>query len=121
VRGITGTLAILFIAGYFATTLELPKAWSQSSPSETRVTDGWRRTASGWQWHEAWKHPRAALDPPPVAWRIHPLLVASLQVLVSLFALVWADPRWSDDYAAARAPDESRGRVGDWEPSGANC
>ena len=91
VRGITGTLVILFLAGYFASTVELPRAWSSATPEHTHAMDGWRRTADGWEWHREWQRPQATLDPPPRAWRIHPFSIASLQVLISLFALVWAD------------------------------
>lgn len=91
VRGITGTLVILLVAGYLASTVELPRAWSSASTANAQAMDGWRRTANGWEWQRVWKRPQPRLDPPPVAWRIHPFSIAALQVLVSLFALVWAD------------------------------
>ena len=91
VRGITGTLVILFCAGYLASTVELPRAWSNASGAQAHAMDGWRRTATGWEWQRVWKRPQPSLDPPPVAWRIHPFTLASMQVLISLFALVWAD------------------------------
>ncbi len=91
-RGISGTLVILFIAGYLASTVELPRAWSNAASADVEMTDGWRRTATGWEWDEAWQRPRTAFAQPPMAWRIHPFVIAALQVLVSLFALVWAEP-----------------------------
>lgn len=91
-RGISGTLVILFIVGYLASTVELPQAWSNASSTEIQMTDGWRRTANGWEWDEVWKRPRTAFEQPPIAWRIHPFVIAALQVLISLFALVSAEP-----------------------------
>ncbi len=92
-RGITGTLMILFVAGYGASTAELPRAWSKAVSPQVQVSDGWRRTADGWQRREVWERPVTAYQPAPLAWSIHPLTVAALQVLVSLFALVAAEQR----------------------------
>ncbi len=91
-RGITGTLVILFIAGYLATTVELPKAWSQAADSlPSQVSDGWRRTASGWEWRQGWRDGGSPDHTTPAAWNLHPAVLAAGQVLVCLFALVWMD------------------------------
>lgn len=90
-RGISGTLVILFITGYVASTVELPRAWSNAASAKVEVADGWRRTAAGWEWDQVWLRPEASFERSPLAWHIHPFTVAALQVLVSLFALVWKD------------------------------
>ena len=71
-RGISGTLVILFITGYVASTVELPRAWSNAASAKVEVADGWRRTATGWEWDEVWLRPQASFEQPPLAWRIHP-------------------------------------------------
>ena len=92
-RGITGTLVLLITVGYLASTVELPRAWSDLSPTQAKMADGWRRTTAGWEWHDGWERPIAALTQQPAAWRIHPFTIAALQVLTSLFALLCADLR----------------------------
>ena len=95
-RGISGTLVILFMAGYVASTVELPRAWSNATSAQVDVADGWRRTAAGWEWDQVWLRPETSFEQPPLAWHIHPFTVAALQVLVSLFALVWTDQATSE-------------------------
>jgi hypothetical protein len=48
----------------------------------------WRRTSDGWQRRESWETQAQPGGPGGV----HPLLIAALQLLVSLFALVAAAP-----------------------------
>ncbi len=91
VRGITGTVIILFIVGYGASTIELPRAWSKASSAQQRMDDGWRRTTHGWERCGTWKLPPAVHDSAPIAWRIHPLAIAAFQVLISLAALAAAE------------------------------
>lgn len=100
-RGIAGTIVVVLVVGYLASTIELPQAWSSAGSNEVTLMDGWRRTANGWEFREAWEQPSGALQITPLAWRIHPFLLAALQVLVSLFALVWADGV-TRNYAAVR-------------------
>jgi hypothetical protein len=74
---------------YLASVVELPQAWSNATEAKpVSVSDGWRRTVDGWEKRDQWRYPAGTPDVPPVAWRIHPALVAILQVLVSLFALI---------------------------------
>lgn len=87
-RGITGTLALLLVVGYAASTVELPRAWSDASPAVQKPADGWRRTANGWERQRSWRQSSETAFEPPAAWRIHPFTVAALQLLISLFALV---------------------------------
>ncbi len=90
-RSIIGTLVILFLIGYLAAHLEMPGARLHASTAEIVVKDEWRRTAAGWESVDTWRHSRLAPPGQSAASRIHPLVVAALQVLVSLFALLWAD------------------------------
>lgn len=93
-RAITGTLIILVVTGYLLSTVELPRAWSNGAAAKSAVTDGWRRTATGWEWDQAWQPPRPTRYVPYVGRRIHPGVIAALQLLVSLFALVATDRTW---------------------------
>ena len=94
-RGITGTLVILLAAGYLASIVELPKAWSGASPSAiqepAKKHDPWRRTTAGWERTTRWEMSGGS-QKPLAAWRVHPLAIASLQVLISLFALLLTEP-----------------------------
>jgi hypothetical protein len=74
--------------GYLASTVELPRAWSSAAAETTDVADGWRRTAEGWQWRQAWVRPPESGTVAPLAWRLHPATLAALQLLLCLLALV---------------------------------
>jgi len=67
---------------------------------------GWRRTAQGWRKTSGWPALRAAHQPYPASTRLHPLVVAALQVLVSVGALVYftEDVR-SANRDSSRVPD----------------
>lgn len=68
---------------------------SRSSLVDHQVDDGWRHTASGWQrWNDGqWDTSECKpVERQPVA-HLHPLLLATLQLLTTLFALVWFSGR----------------------------
>ncbi len=92
-RGITGTVVLLLTVGYLASTIDLPLTWSDTSEVQVRLADGWRRTADGWEWHEVWNRSRTTEAVEPKAWRIHPVNIAMLQILISIFALCLAERR----------------------------
>ena len=104
-RAVAGTIVVVLVLGYLASAVELPQAWSNAGASNITLMDGWRRTANGWEFREAWEQPSGALKHTPIAWQIHPSLLATLQVLISLFALVCADGM-ATNYAAARVPGD---------------
>ncbi len=58
--------------------------WPSSSPAKTE-SDAWRRTATGWESVEEWEV-KAPLHRP-----LHPVLVGSLQLGVSIIALMAGD------------------------------
>lgn len=85
------TLTVLFLLGAGGALA----GWSGSAdtaPADrvavTRTEDpsGWRRTARGWEHESTWK----SLEPQELApaLRVHPVLVATLQVMMVLGALV---------------------------------
>lgn len=88
-RGIIITLVILFVIGHVAATFEGPR--SRSRPASGEVAGQWRRTRSGWELRSNWQHAFPILDPSPIAWRLHPALVAMLQLLISILALAWSE------------------------------
>lgn len=88
-RGIIITLAVLFVIGHVAATFEGPR--SRSRPASGEVAGQWRRTRSGWELRSSWQHASLILDPPPIAWRVHPALIAILQLLISILALAWSE------------------------------
>jgi len=85
-RGIIGTLVALGLCGYLAYRVDAPRAWSGTSRDAAMRDDGWRRTADGWELRDSWDPQSSGHQ--PVAARIHPLTLATLQLLVSLFVLV---------------------------------
>ncbi|NLE39006.1 MAG: hypothetical protein GX621_13365 [Pirellulaceae bacterium] len=70
--------AVLVVLGWMLS--EAPVA--RTSLDEPTVTV-WRRTSEGWQRPEDWSEPPVVRRP-----NLHPLVVGSLQLLVSLAALV---------------------------------
>ncbi len=55
---------------------------THGSPQPQIVAHAWRRTTAGWEWRPRWRSPLAE-DPT----LFHPLVLASLQLAVSLLAL----------------------------------
>lgn len=86
-RGVAGTLVALCVIGYLASTVGQPHL-----PQSTASGDSWRRTAQGWEDIRQWRQQDAtsAAAMARAARNVHPLTIAALQVLVSLFALLLA-------------------------------
>lgn len=63
-----------------------------SGPPQAAAS-GWRRTAQGWQHRSQWpiSRPLGGTTPPPIPCGLHPLVVASLMLLVSIAALLLFD------------------------------
>jgi hypothetical protein len=97
------TMSVVMLVSFFAATSWSASSWSRpvSSLSEVstfefqgdwlRPSDGWRRTRRGWQRAEVWKWSLAD------EWvlrttSVHPLTVASLQVLLTAAALIAGSP-----------------------------
>jgi hypothetical protein len=83
-RGITGTLVVLLAVGYFASTVEWSASRAAGAPTSL-TTDGWRRTAQGWEHQSQWATPLPTAQQ-PIAWHMRPWTLAALQVIVSLLA-----------------------------------
>ena len=77
-RIIVGISLLLFGTGTVLCEVECQSAAAAASPDWT----GWVRTTDGWERPQGWQV--AAASPP----RLHPLVVAAGQGLVSVFALV---------------------------------
>jgi hypothetical protein len=104
VRGITATIAVLFGIGFLASIIELPCSRSIASPQPVEERDEWRRTQSGWERQNNWGWTSKHTIPEPRAWRVHPITIASLQLLVSVFALLLAYPGPAVESAMVRYP-----------------
>ncbi|MCO6457290.1 MAG: hypothetical protein J5I93_18485 [Pirellulaceae bacterium] len=73
----------------------------------SRPLDSWRRTDQGWEDTRTWTTP--ARRPGVSIYRVHPLLVAALQLLGSLWALLaWATPRYPTCGRNSAFSDKSR-------------
>ena len=75
--------------GYSSLTLAGNGAHSAHIAQESQSTDksfnaGWRYTKNGWQNRTEWQDPAPVSKP-----ALHPAIVGSLQLLISLAALVW--------------------------------
>ena len=68
-----------------ATMIAQPVVTAQES-EEQNVN--WRRTAKGWEPSAAWVDAGPDLAPPPAAANLHPTVVAMLQMLISVGALI---------------------------------
>ena len=77
VRLIVGIAVLIVGVGALSCRWEGPAARSSPAPPSVR----WVRTVDGWEQPESWR--ALAIRPP----RLHPLVVATGQVLLSLFAL----------------------------------
>lgn len=108
-RGIIVTLVVLLLAGYLAVTFERPRTRSSAQSTSGDVTGQWRRTRSGWELRESWQYPSPTLNPPPIAWRVHPALIAVVQLLTSILALAWSDsgPPTVSERLPSREPKRS--------------
>ena len=106
VRWIACLLLALLGLGYVA--CQLP---SRATVPDRRAEDPWRRTAEGWELRTCWA--RAAPSPHHP---LHPLVVAALQVLLSLFALVAFPvrrlPLFQDPKPSCHAPRSAASRSG---------
>jgi hypothetical protein len=86
-------LLFLLVLAALTTSAALADFTSLTAPSasiatvDKDATDGWRRTAIGWEHERAWQHtdPFAAS---PIT-HLHPAIIATLQLLATLGALVW--------------------------------
>jgi hypothetical protein len=96
-------MSVLMLVSFFAATSWSASSWSRPASPLSKVTgwefqdawlrpaDGWRRTRRGWQRAEVWKWSPAD----EVVLRnaaVHPLIVASLQVLLTAAALIAGTP-----------------------------
>ena len=119
-RAIAATLIALLAVGYLASAVEFPHAkllvaGSGGDGAVEDLSDGWRRTATGWQWREAWQRSDSKMVEPPAVWNVHPATLAAWQLLMSLFALVWAEPDKSE--SRRQVPRQPPGNhVGDHHP-----
>ena len=77
-------------------TFEIACAWPAAATPRPATTIDWVRTVDGWERSSAWR-----LAPPPPGARLHPLLVAALELLAALFVLV-AYAREPENDAPAR-------------------
>jgi len=100
-RCVVGISVIVFAALWFASSF----AWTDGHRSDPAVntsaghTDsGWRRTSDGWQRIERLRPDRST----GALAKVHPLLLAALQLLISLFALLAAEtPRQAKQLGTA--------------------
>jgi hypothetical protein len=74
---------VIFFLGYSL----MGSALSTCADSDVERAETWRRTAHGWEHPGHWQTARAD-QPPARTIAIHPLVVASLQLLISVGALV---------------------------------
>ena len=84
-------LALFSLACWFPAT-NCPISQALGDGSSTDRPSGWRRTVSGWEEASRW-HLDARPDPhltPAMA--VHPLVIASLELLISVGGLVVASP-----------------------------
>ena len=89
-RGLMTAVLLLVALFSLACSVEIPSQRGQLDTAGTlngrqEIATEWRRTNHGWERYSDW----FSQDPPlPTATRIHPILVAALQMLISLGALV---------------------------------
>ena len=89
-RTIIATLLILSLAGWLAT--RMPAGTPPfAGHGATRLDDGWRRTAQGWERRTQWALSNRT-DQSTASFKLHPALLAAFQILVSLFAWVVSIP-----------------------------
>lgn len=101
------TMLVLMLVSFFAATSWSASSWSRSTWDASTVEQaesgrhpfrpegGWRRTIRGWERTEAWRWSPAELRTAPGA-AVHPLVVASLQLLLTTAALISASPDLSN-------------------------
>jgi hypothetical protein len=77
------TFALLLMAGSAAATVDLP---ASSHHQSQHAQAGWRRTTRGWEHSAAWTAPT-----PSAISRLSPVVVGTLQVLISVGAIVAVD------------------------------
>lgn len=83
-RSLSVAIAIFLLAFGLACVVELPD-FARPEPAQVRSTFGWRRTADGWEDSSSWP---TRDDRDSSFSRLHPALVASFQMLVSLGSLL---------------------------------
>ena len=103
-------VVVLFVHLLFCCSLAAcgPPLACQTSPTERVASnnpDPWRRTTRGWERVDRWQMPR-----PAPATAIHPLVIATLQLLVSIGALVaWpASIRPSNPSSSIKTDSQNR-------------
>ena len=100
-------MLVLMLVSFFAATSWSASSWSRSSWDVSAVKQaesgryllrpqgGWRRTSRGWERAEDWRWSPAELRTAPGT-AVHPLVVASLQLLLTAAALISASPNLSN-------------------------
>ncbi len=93
VKSVLATFCLLFVAFWWACAVETPRLTRQLASHSVDASDDWRRTAAGWERQSYWKsdEPQGLLASESVA-KLHPLVLAALQVLICCGALLWFDP-----------------------------
>jgi hypothetical protein len=93
-KSFTATLLVLSALFYIACNMDsgLPEISQMTSRISEASHDTWRRTAQGWEKSTDWQHVPVISPEWIHAGSIHPALVASLQLLISLGALVAWNP-----------------------------
>lgn len=83
------------VDGQVANVNEAVESRSEKNESATVTPDSkpapsleWRRTVNGWEPSVAWADAGSKLAPPAVALNLHPMIVAMLQALISVGALL---------------------------------
>ena len=83
-RAITQITIALFLLGWLATAIDLPR---DKPTHQHRTLIAWRRTSTGWEQTGAWASNSSAHQQ-----RLNPLFVALEEILICTFALVALRP-----------------------------
>lgn len=103
-KSFSATLIVIGTLFYVACNVDsrLPEMNAATSHSFDVPHDTWRRTAQGWESTADWQEDELIISP---VWiklgSIHPALVASLQLLISLGALI----AWTSSYGNSIAQE----------------
>ena len=79
---------LLTVVFFLGCVLDFPGPDTGPTPITELAQDPWRRTVEGWELRTAWANTGNLLNARPWAAAIHPILVAILQVLLSLGSLL---------------------------------
>lgn len=91
VRKLLIATCVLLVVMWLACTVEFPRrppAHASPLGHHSVTTNDWRRTVDGWERASKWQSTRAKPTAPPAATYVHPGLIASFQILVSLGSLL---------------------------------